>query len=91
MMCGGVDTARGRLQGRWKSDIMFRYLMVQHAPLCGDISQRMVAGGNFLQPPMAVDANSTHANAISEIAAPNIEAMATTFALHNPRLAAAAG
>ena len=47
MMCGGVDTSRGRLQGRWKSDVMFRYLMVQHAPLCADISQRMVNGGNF--------------------------------------------
>ena len=29
-----------RLQGRWMSDVMFRHLMVQQAPLCADISQR---------------------------------------------------
>ena len=37
--------------GRWLSDIMFRYLSVQHAPLCADIAARMVAGGTFDTPP----------------------------------------
>ena len=89
VMCGGVDTSRGRLQGRWKSDIMFRYLMVQHAPLCADISQRMVNGGNFTQPPTAANPSSSDSQAICTNAALNVEAMATTFALHNPRLAVA--
>jgi len=34
---------------------MFRYLTVQHAPLCADIAQGMVFGGNFDTPPGAVN------------------------------------
>ena len=85
MMCGGVDTSRSRLQGRWKSDIMFRYLMVQHAPLCADISQRMVNGGNFTTPPTAVNPSDAESRATHQNAAPNAQAMALAFAQHSPQ------
>lgn len=85
MMCGGVDTSRRRLQGRWKSDVMFRYLMVQHAPLCADIGQRMVDGGNFDTIPTAIGPTDPNADAILEQPAATVAAMAATVASHNPQ------
>jgi len=84
MMCGGVDTARGRLQGRWLTDIMFRYLSVMHAPLCADIGRRMVAGGNFDTIPSAVNPAGPEAAAILP-QANDIPAMAAIIARHNPQ------
>ena len=81
MLCGGVDTARGRLQGRWKSDVMFRYLSVQHAPLCADIAQRMVTGGNFDTIPGAVNPQAP--------GAPTLLPGAATVAAHAAIVAAA--
>ena len=73
MLCGGVDTARGRLHGRWKSDVMFRYLSVQHAPLCADIARRMVAGGNFDTVPGAVNPAAPDAPTLLPAAATTAE------------------
>lgn len=84
MMCGGVDTARGRLQGRWLSDIMFRYLSVQNEPLCADIGRRMVAGGNFDTIPAAVNPGAPEAAAILP-QADDVPAMAAIIARHNPQ------
>ena len=84
MMCGGVDTSRSRLQGRWLTDVMFRYLSVQHAPLCADIARRMVAGGEFDTVPTAVSPTTPTAAAILP-QAPNATAMAVTVASYNPR------
>ena len=81
MLCGGVDTARGRLQGRWKSDVMFRYLSVQHAPLCADIAQRMVTGGNFDTAPGAANPATP--------GAPTLLPAAATTAAHAAIVAAA--
>ena len=47
MLCGGIDPSVGRLWGRWRSDIMFRYLSVQAAPLVANVASLMFAGGNF--------------------------------------------
>ena len=81
MLCGGVDTARGRLHGRWKSDVMFRHLSVQHAPLCADIARRMVNGGNFDTIPGAIDPQAP--------GAPTLLPAAATTAAHAAAVAAA--
>ena len=47
MLCGGIDTAIGRLRGRWQTDTMFRYLTVQAAPLVADVAPRMLHGDDF--------------------------------------------
>mmetsp|Transcript_21700 Transcript_21700/g.44755 ORF Transcript_21700/g.44755 Transcript_21700/m.44755 type:complete len:195 (-) Transcript_21700:436-1020(-) len=84
MLCGGVDTARGRMQGRWLSDVMFHYLSVHQAPLCADIGRRMVRGGNFDTIPGPVPAPSPDALAILP-PAPDLPAMAGIVARHNPQ------
>lgn len=81
MMCGGIDTARGRLQlqGRWLSNVMFRWLSVQHAPLCANIGQCMVAGSNFDTVPSPVPADTPAASAFL-LPADDVPALAAIIA-----------
>ena len=49
LLCGGVD--RLRLIGRWRSDLMYRYLHCQAHQVMAPVSHAMVRGGTFtLQP-----------------------------------------
>ena len=47
MLCAGIDPCRIKLLGRWQSDELLKYLHVQAEPLYRDISERMLAGGNY--------------------------------------------
>lgn len=52
MLCGGIDSDRIHLIGRWQSDEMYRYLHVQAQPVMAGISATMLRGDNFcLNPP----------------------------------------
>ena len=93
MLCGGIDTAVGRLRGRWKTDTMFRYLTVQAAPLVADVAPRMLRGGDFqLVPGQNVpDPNGAFAPpnlenppALQEEPAANMAAAAAAIAAANP-------
>ena len=84
MMCGGVDTSRSRLHGRWLSDIMFWYLSLQHAPLCANIAHRMIIGGTFDTIPSSLDPTAPDANNLLP-QAPSVTAMAATVSAHNPQ------
>ena len=52
MLCGGIDSDRIRLIGRWRSDEMYRYLHVQAQPVMSGVAAAMLRGGSFrlLQP-----------------------------------------
>ena len=47
LLCGKVDADTIRLDGRWKSDAMFRYLHAQALPLIRDLATTMLTHGNF--------------------------------------------
>jgi hypothetical protein len=47
LLCAQVDPDIIKMVGRWRSDAMFRYLHLQATPLIGDLSHRMLTGGNF--------------------------------------------
>ena len=47
MLCGGVDSDRIRLIGRWRSDEMYRYLHVQAQPVMAGVAPAMLRGGDF--------------------------------------------
>ena len=51
LLCGGVDSSRIRLLGRWKIWTMLRYLHLQsRAAMCG-LSAAMLQGGKIDMPP----------------------------------------
>ncbi|KAI2512523.1 hypothetical protein MHU86_1976 [Fragilaria crotonensis] len=47
MLCGGIDSDRIRLIGRWRSDEMFRYLHVEAQPVMAGVAATMLRGGAF--------------------------------------------
>lgn len=47
MLCGGIDSDRIRLIGRWRSDEMYRYLHVQAQPVMAGVAATMLRGGDF--------------------------------------------
>ena len=51
LLCANVDTSTIQLIGRWKSDAMLRYLIVQARPLMADNAAKMVAHGDFTLAP----------------------------------------
>ena len=53
MLCGGIDSDRIRLIGRWRSDEMYRYLHVQAQPIMSGVAAVMLRGGDYclLSPP----------------------------------------
>jgi hypothetical protein len=48
LLCAQVDTDTIRLLGRWRSDVMLRYLTVQAQPIMQDFSRRMLQGADYL-------------------------------------------
>ena len=47
MLCGGIDSDRIRLIGRWRSDEMYRYLHVQAQPIMSGVAAIMLRGGDY--------------------------------------------
>ena len=47
MLCGGIDSDRIRLIGRWQSDEMYRYLHVQAQPIMSGVTATMLHGGDY--------------------------------------------
>jgi hypothetical protein len=47
LLCAQVDTDIIKLVGRWKSDVMLRYLHLQAYPHMRNFAALMVSGGNF--------------------------------------------
>lgn len=47
MLCGGIDSDRIRLIGRWRSDEMYRYLHVQCQPVMAGVAATMLRGGDY--------------------------------------------
>ena len=47
MLCGGIDSDRIRLIGRWRSDEMYRYLHVQCQPIMAGVATIMLRGGDY--------------------------------------------
>ena len=47
LFCGGVDSSRIRLLGRWQSWTMLRYLHLQARQSTRGMSERMLRGGNI--------------------------------------------
>ena len=47
MLCGGIDSDRIRLIGRWRSDEMYRYLHVQAQPIMAGVAAIMLRGGDY--------------------------------------------
>lgn len=47
LICGNVDKDRIQLQGRWKSDAIFRYLHAQALPLVHNLASIMLQHGSF--------------------------------------------
>jgi hypothetical protein len=47
LLCAQVDTDIIKLVGRWKSDVMLRYLHLQCYPLTRNFAAQMVTGGQF--------------------------------------------
>ena len=47
MLCGGIDSDRIRLIGRWRSDEMYRYLHVQCQPVMAGVAAIMLRGGDY--------------------------------------------
>jgi hypothetical protein len=48
LLCAHVDSDTIRLLGRWRSNVMLRYLTIQAQPIMRDFSRRMLAGGDYL-------------------------------------------
>ena len=47
MLCGGIDSDRIRLIGRWHSDEMYCYLHVQAQPIMAGVAAIMLRGGDY--------------------------------------------
>jgi hypothetical protein len=47
LLCAKVDTDLIQLLGRWRSDVMLRYLHVQAQPVMRNCARLMVQGGHF--------------------------------------------
>jgi hypothetical protein len=47
LLCARVDTDLIQLLGRWRSDVMLRYLHVQAQPVMSNFARLMVQGGQF--------------------------------------------
>ena len=47
MLCGGIDSDRNCLIGRWRSDEMYRYLHVQAQPIMPGVAATMLRGGDY--------------------------------------------
>jgi hypothetical protein len=47
LLCGGIDSDRIRLIGRWHSDEMCRFLHVQAQPIMSGVAAAMLRGGNY--------------------------------------------
>ena len=47
LICGNIDKDRIQLQGRWKSDAVFRYLHAQALPLVHNLAAVMLQHGSF--------------------------------------------
>ena len=47
LLCGRVDTSIIQLVGRWRSDVMLRYLHLQAGALMSDLSATMLQAGAF--------------------------------------------
>jgi hypothetical protein len=47
MLCGGIDSDRIRLIGRWRSDEMYRYLHIQAQPVMSGVATIMLRGGDY--------------------------------------------
>ena len=47
MLCGGIDSDRIRLIGRWRSEEMYRYLHVQAQPVMSGVAAIMLRGGDY--------------------------------------------
>ena len=54
MLCGGIDSDRIRLIGRWRSDKMYRYLHVQPQPIMSGVAALMLRGGDYIREPISV-------------------------------------
>ena len=48
LICGNVDKSKIQLQGRWKSDTVFRYLHAQALPLVHNLASIMLRHGAFI-------------------------------------------
>ena len=48
LICGNVDKDRIQLQGRWKSDAIFRYLHAQALPLVHNLASIMLQHGSLM-------------------------------------------
>jgi hypothetical protein len=47
LLCGRVDTSIIQLVGRWRSDVMLRYLHLQAGALMSNLSSTMLQAGAF--------------------------------------------
>jgi hypothetical protein len=47
VMCAKVDTDLIQLLGRWRSDVILRYLHVRPQPVMRNFARLMVQGGQF--------------------------------------------
>ena len=72
MLCGGIDSDRIRLIGRWRSDKMYRYLHVQSQPVMAGVAAIMLRGGNYRlhQEPSLPPSSSTLAPVAGEAPPP---------------------
>ena len=52
LFCGGVDSSRIRLLGRWQSWTMLRYLHLQSRAAMRGLSAAMLQGGKIDTPPL---------------------------------------
>ena len=58
MLCGGIDSDRIRLIGRWRSDEMYRYPHVHAQPIMSGVAATMLRGGDYRlnSPPLSTTA-----------------------------------
>lgn len=47
LLCGKVDTSIIQLVGRWRSDVMLRYLHLQAGALMSTLAQTILQAGSF--------------------------------------------
>ena len=61
LICGNISKDRIQLQGRWKSDTVFRYLHAQALPLVHNLASVMLRHGAFtLLPGQDIPVEATH-------------------------------
>ena len=71
MLCGGIDSDRIRLIGRWHSDEMYRYLHVQAQPIMAGVAAIMLRGGNYRlnsPPPVALPGDPPNPIPLAQLA-----------------------